>query len=123
MSNYGWICTRCNKSNAPHVNSCDCSPAYAGAYPYPVQPYQPYNPIQPYQPYQPGLPTWPWYSTITVSGTPVATTILSQPQFDYGETVCSSTPVPILTDTYQQSIESTCVGAYQNNSTFMHNET
>jgi len=90
MSNYGWICTRCNKSNAPHVNSCDCSPVYGGAYPYPVQPYQPclpYNPYpypgQPYTlPYNPGLPTspytpgLPWYDyTITVSSMPATSAV------------------------------------------------
>lgn len=123
MSNYGWICSRCSKSNAPHVNSCDCSPPYAGVYPY--YPVQPYNPIQPYQPYNPGLPTWPWYggSTITVSATPAATTILAQPQFDHGETVGSSAPMPTLADMYQEPIGYACVGMYQNNSTFMHNGT
>jgi len=82
MNNYGWICVRCSKSNAPHVNSCDCSPVQQAI------PYYPYAPILPYNPYPPNPYTipynpYPWDYTITISPIPVATTTLSQPQFDY----------------------------------------
>ncbi len=63
MNNYtGWICARCSKSNAPHVNSCDCVPTYG------TTPYYPYVPF-PYQPYQPIIPfpfsPYPFDITIT----------------------------------------------------------
>ena len=47
-TNYGWVCTKCGRSNAPHVNSCSCF----------NQPYMPVvQPIpKPDNPWQ--NPTW-----------------------------------------------------------------
>lgn len=65
-SKYGWICSRCEKSNAPHINSCDCQPQ---------QYYQPYIPITSIIPnpppsiIQPTLPGYPFdWATICYSG-------------------------------------------------------
>lgn len=49
--NYGWICTRCQKSNSPQVKSCECTPF---VYPGPtVPPFSPYKESQPGDPLQP----------------------------------------------------------------------
>lgn len=60
--NMGWICSRCQKSNAPSVLSCGCiavtQPAIIPINPMPywpipiyVEPWQPPNWTQPWQPY------------------------------------------------------------------------
>jgi hypothetical protein len=62
-NNTGWICARCQKSNAPHVNSCDCLPTtqtlpyvpnpFFPIYPQPIYP----NPIYPWDPLVPYITT------------------------------------------------------------------
>lgn len=42
---YGWICPRCNRVNAPYVAICGCGGAW-------------------YPPPQPAWPFWPWYPPI-----------------------------------------------------------
>lgn len=36
MNNYGWVCPKCQKVQAPHINSCSCSQVtfYFYGYPY-----------------------------------------------------------------------------------------
>ncbi len=57
----GWICTRCNASNAPTLTQCPCSP--------PMQQHW-YRPswLGPYDPVQPHI-TWPAPGTITWTST------------------------------------------------------
>ncbi len=46
---YGWICPRCQKVNAPHVDSCACSILIPNtAYPYPWYPVYPWWEWRPY---------------------------------------------------------------------------
>ena len=57
-----WICPRCGRVNAPHIDQCSCTPPVrinplpVFPTPYPCQPYCP-----PYTPYSPNV--WPWSPT------------------------------------------------------------
>lgn len=60
--NQGWICSRCQKSNAPTEKSCDCAPQ--GCYPY--VPYTSYIPC-------PVVPTTPydWWANPLITAVPI----------------------------------------------------
>ena len=64
----GWICPRCNKVWAPHIDSCDCNKGGA-----PVIPEHPgYSPNGKFKLPVFGTPDYPWNQPIffTVSETP-----------------------------------------------------
>lgn len=84
--NVGWVCPRCQKSNAPFVKECDCHkqcspgityfPIYPTMLPIPYFPYNPYLPVSPwpfnpYNPYNPfdtsPLPLFPIYCNPTIT--------------------------------------------------------
>jgi hypothetical protein len=44
-SNYGWICPRCSRVNAPWKETCDCSPAIWNYEVFPSGPVYPPNPV------------------------------------------------------------------------------
>jgi hypothetical protein len=85
-NNTGWICARCQKSNAPFIASCDCKPIEK------TLPYQPYpfipfpNPIPfpaPIIPFDPLIPWYPYpYITITTVGTQISTEEYIVPNID-----------------------------------------
>jgi hypothetical protein len=64
--NEGWICSRCGKSNAPWVKSCECVAQYQPYYPT-VTPSTPLLP--PYQPQW--YPYNDHYTRISYGGNPV----------------------------------------------------
>lgn len=70
MNNIGWICARCSKSNAPHINSCDCSVATAPTVvPYPI--FIPYTVPVPIPPTILPYPNFYWDYTITCTDTAI----------------------------------------------------
>ncbi len=65
----GWICPRCGRVNAPHIDQCSCEPPVRinplPVFPQPIYP-QPCPYPQPY--YPPYSPGWPWNPNTIIYG-------------------------------------------------------